>query len=85
MIKTRRTKRVIALAVGLSLVAAACGGDDDDADDGDDAATEETAADDDGLKPGTKNFCLVRRSHDPLLDAHSRGLDIASPASANTD
>ncbi len=48
MIKTRRTKRVIALAVGLSLVAAACGGDDDDADDGDDAATEETAADDDG-------------------------------------
>ena len=30
MINTRRTKRIIALAVGLSLVAAACGGDDDD-------------------------------------------------------
>ena len=29
MINTRRTKRVIALAVGLSLVAAACGGDDE--------------------------------------------------------
>jgi peptide/nickel transport system substrate-binding protein len=33
VINTRRTKRVIALAVGLSLVAAACGDDDDSADD----------------------------------------------------
>ena len=33
MINTRRTKRVIALAVGLSLVAAACGDDDDSGDD----------------------------------------------------
>jgi peptide/nickel transport system substrate-binding protein len=30
VINTRRTKRVVALAVGLSLVAAACGGDDDE-------------------------------------------------------
>ena len=45
MINTRRTKRVIALAVGLSLVAAACGGDDDSADNVDDEpATEEPAA-----------------------------------------
>ena len=40
MINTRRTKRVIALAVGLSLVAAACGGDDDS---GDDVVTEDTS------------------------------------------
>ena len=33
MINTRRTKRVIALAVGLSLVAAACGDDEASTDD----------------------------------------------------
>lgn len=44
MINTRRTKRVIALAVGLSLVAAACGGDDDTDEVGsDEPATEEPA------------------------------------------
>ena len=48
MINTRRTKRVIALAVGLSLVAAACGGDDDD-DTADDTPAEEPA--DDGDEP----------------------------------
>jgi peptide/nickel transport system substrate-binding protein len=41
VINTRRTKRVVALAVGLSLVAAACGGDDDDA--ADEPTTEEPA------------------------------------------
>ena len=41
MINTRRTKRVVALAVGLSLVAAACGGDDDDA--GSDEPADEPA------------------------------------------
>jgi ABC-type transport system substrate-binding protein len=47
VINTRRTKRVVALAIGLSLVAAACGGDDDSADDASgDTATEEPAADD---------------------------------------
>ena len=43
MINTRRTKRVVALAVGLSLVAAACGGDDDSAEEGDEPTTEEPA------------------------------------------
>ena len=43
MIKTRRTRRVIALAVGLSLVAAACGGDDDDSGDDEPAEAEEPA------------------------------------------
>src|SRR5690606_38386336 len=41
VINTRRTKRVVALAVGLSLVAAACGGDDDTADEPTDEPTEE--------------------------------------------
>jgi peptide/nickel transport system substrate-binding protein len=38
----RRTKRLAAIAVGLSLIAAACGDDDDDA--GDEATTEATDA-----------------------------------------
>ena len=49
MINTRRTKRVIALAVGLSLVAAACGDDDDDAGDDEPAEAEEPA--DEGDEP----------------------------------
>jgi peptide/nickel transport system substrate-binding protein len=44
VITTRRTKRVVALAIGLSLVAAACGGDDDTAEPSDEPATEEPAA-----------------------------------------
>jgi peptide/nickel transport system substrate-binding protein len=43
VINTRRSKRLIALAVGLSLVAAACGDDDDETTDETDA-TEETTA-----------------------------------------
>jgi peptide/nickel transport system substrate-binding protein len=43
VINTRRTKRLIALAVGLSLVAAACGDDDDD-DATEATETEETTA-----------------------------------------
>jgi peptide/nickel transport system substrate-binding protein len=43
VINTRRSKRLIALAVGLSLVAAACGDDDDDDAEGTpDETTEET-------------------------------------------
>jgi peptide/nickel transport system substrate-binding protein len=43
VISTRRTKRIIALAVGLSLVAAACGGDDDDTTgDDDDVVVDDT-------------------------------------------
>ena len=41
MINTRRTRRIIALAVGLSLVAAACGGDDDAADEPADTPADE--------------------------------------------
>ena len=47
MSNMRRTKRLVALAAGLSLVAAACGGDDDEpaateAPDGTEAAAETT-------------------------------------------
>ena len=47
MSNMRRTKRLVALAAGLSLVAAACGGDDDDDSDATDApeATEAPEAD----------------------------------------
>jgi len=47
VINTRRTKRVVALAVGLSLVAAACAsGDDDDTSAGDTTATTEAGSED---------------------------------------
>lgn len=44
MINTRRTKRLAAIAVGLSLVAAACGGDDEEGGTATTVAEEETTA-----------------------------------------
>lgn len=54
MINTRRTKRLAALAVGLSLVAAACGGDDEE--DGSTATTveEEATATEEESAPATE-------------------------------
>ncbi len=83
MINTRRTKRVIALAVGLSLVAAACGGDDDDSEDvgTDEPAAEETEEPaDDAEEPADDTEEPADDMDEPADDGEEPADDMDEPA-----